>query len=124
MDQLCQMYDQVIIDSPPVAPVTDARILGALCDETLLVLRANKSTRRLTQYAQESLASVGARIVGVVINDVPRRKNKTGYYYGYGYGYGDYQGSYRYGGEAAGSSGAHGSESNGKAVSAAGRVAD
>ena len=71
-----------------MVPVTDARILGALCDDVLIVLRAEKSTRRLSEHAVESLQSVGARILGCVVNDVPRRRDGYGYYYGYGYGYG------------------------------------
>ena len=94
LEGLDRMYDHIIIDSPPVVPVTDARILGALCDDTILVLRAEKSTRRLSEHACESLLSVGTRILGVVVNDVPRRRDGYGYYYGYGYGYRYYQYGY------------------------------
>jgi succinoglycan biosynthesis transport protein ExoP len=87
VDELAARYDHVLIDSPPVAPVTDARILGAMCDATILVIRAEKSTRRVTEHARESLQSVGTRILGVIINDVPRRRDRYGYYYGYSYGY-------------------------------------
>lgn len=98
LEGLDRLYDHIIIDSPPVVPVTDARILGALCDDTILVLRAQKSTRRLSQHAAEGLVSVGTRILGVVVNDVPRRRDGYGYYYGYGNGYRYYQYGY---GEAA-----------------------
>ena len=82
-------YDQVVIDAPPVVPVTDARILAASCDAAVLVLRADKSTRRMAEHARDALASVGANLLGVVINDVPRGKSGYGYdYYGTGsYGY-------------------------------------
>jgi capsular exopolysaccharide synthesis family protein len=82
-----ERYDQVIIDSPPVVPVTDSRVLAASCDATVLVLRAERSTRRLAEHACESLLSVGANVLGVVINDVPRGQEGYGYYY---YGYGRY----------------------------------
>jgi capsular exopolysaccharide synthesis family protein len=86
--QVSKLYDQVLIDSPPVMPVTDARILAAGCDATLLVLRAEKSTRRLSEHARNALQSVGAGLLGVVVNDVPRGKDGYGYYYyGYSYGY-------------------------------------
>jgi succinoglycan biosynthesis transport protein ExoP len=88
--RLEQKFDHIIIDSPPVMPVTDARILGASCDLTVMVLRAQKSTRRLSEHSVSSLLAVGSRILGVIINDVPRRKD------GYGYGYYSY-GAYRYG---------------------------
>jgi len=85
---LSNKYDRIIIDSPPVTPVTDAQILAAICDITLLVLRADKSTRRLSQQARDGLLSVGAHILGAVVNDVPRKSrygyyNNRGQYYGY-----------------------------------------
>lgn len=93
IEQLEERFDHIVIDSPPVMPVTDARILGALCDLTVLVLRAQKSSRRISMQARDSLASVGARVLGVVVNDVPRSRGG----YGYGYGYGYYTYGYRYG---------------------------
>ena len=88
---LSEKYDRIIIDSPPVSPVTDAQILSAICDLTLLVLRAEKSTRKMSQQAQQSLMSVGARILGVIVNDVPK-KNSYGYYNAYG-NYNSYYGT-------------------------------
>lgn len=90
---LAKEYDRVIIDSPPVMPVSDSRILAAICDVTLLVLRANKSTRNVSRHACESLYSVGARLLGVIVNDVSPKKGYygySGYGYKYGYGYGHY----------------------------------
>ena len=55
LEELSQRYDKIIIDSPPVMPVADGRILGALCDITVLVLRAEKSTRRLSLGARNEL---------------------------------------------------------------------
>jgi capsular exopolysaccharide synthesis family protein len=93
LDHLVEAYDHVIIDSPPVLPVTDARILAAGADATILAVRAEKSTRKGSVYARDTLASVGARLLGVVVNDVPRRKGIYGYYYSdsylYQYGYGN-----------------------------------
>ena len=84
-------YDRIIIDSPPVIPVTDAQIIAAICDITLLVLRAEKSTRKISQQARDGLLSVGAHMLGVVVNDVPR-KGRYGYYGNYG-NYDSYYGS-------------------------------
>jgi succinoglycan biosynthesis transport protein ExoP len=89
LEILSNKYDRVIIDSPPVMPVTDSQILAAICDITLLVLRAEKSTRKMSQQARDGLLSVGAHILGAVINDVPK-KGRYGYYSGYGYYYGYY----------------------------------
>jgi len=88
---LAGRYDRVLIDSPPVIAVADAQIVAALCDVTVLVLRAHKSMRRVSMQACDSLAGVGGRILGVVVNDVPRKSDRYGY--SGGYGYSDY--SYR-----------------------------
>lgn len=85
VDELAVKYDHIIIDSPPVNVVTDARILGALCDITLMVLRAEKTTRKHAEYARDGLLSVGARVLGAIVNDVSRGKSRTGFYSGYGY---------------------------------------
>jgi len=81
---LSDKYDRVIIDSPPVLPVTDAQIIAAISDITLLVLRADKSTRKSGRMARDGLLSVGANLLGVVVNNVSK-KGRYGYYSGYGY---------------------------------------
>ncbi|MBC8106757.1 MAG: polysaccharide biosynthesis tyrosine autokinase [Anaerolineae bacterium] len=90
--EVAQRYDHVLLDSPPVMPVTDARILAASADATLLAVRAEKTQRKAAIFARDVLRSVGARLLGVVVNDVPRRKGLYGYYYSdaqlYRYGYG------------------------------------
>ena len=91
LELLSSTYDRIIIDSPPITPVTDAQIIAAICDITLLVLRADKSTRKISRQARDGLLSVGAHVLGVVVNDVPR-KGRYGYYGGYG-NYGGYYGS-------------------------------
>lgn len=93
VQQLAEEYDRVIVDSPPVVAVADAQILAALCDATVLVLRAQASTRRISLLAHNSLASVDARILGVIVNDVPPKGDRYGYYGGYGYYYGRDDGS-------------------------------
>ncbi len=84
LDNLCARYDRIIIDSPPVLPVTDAQILGAICDVTLLVLRADNSTRKACRHAYDSLSRVGGRVLGVVVNNV---SSKSRYAHSVGYGY-------------------------------------
>jgi Mrp family chromosome partitioning ATPase len=67
--------------------VTDARILGAVCDATILVLRADKSTRKSGEHARNALLSVGTRMLGAVVNDAPRGRGYEiygGSYYGRG----------------------------------------
>jgi len=91
IDKLSKKYDRLIIDSPPVMPVADARILGAMSDVTLVVLRAEKSTRKTSAQARDGLLSVGTNILGAVVNGISRSTRYgyyKGYYYGYKYGYG------------------------------------
>lgn len=98
LKNLSERYDRVIIDSPPVGPVADSQILAAICDIVLLVLRAERSTRRHSYQACDSLLSVGAHILGAVVNDVPRKRGRYGYNTGYsryrGYGYYGHYGYY------------------------------
>ncbi len=90
LQELTSLYDHVLVDSPPVMPVADARILSAMCDVTVLVLRAEKSSRKAAAHACDGLISVGANLLGTVVNDVPRRKLRYGTFGAYGlqqYGY-------------------------------------
>ncbi len=89
LKKLTEQYDRVVIDSPPVGPVADAQILAAICDITVLVLRAEKSTRRQAQHARDGLLSVGGRLLGAVVNDVQQKRGQYGQYSSYG-GYGYY----------------------------------
>ena len=58
------------------------------------MIRAEKTSRRVAEHARDALASVGAVLLGVVVNDAPRTRaegSSYGHYsysYGYGYGYG------------------------------------
>ena len=85
IDRLALKYDHILFDSPPANLVTDARILGAVCDATILVLRAEKSTRKAAEHARNALLNVGANVLGLIVNDVPRGKGYEVYggsYYG------------------------------------------
>ncbi|GAG33238.1 unnamed protein product, partial [marine sediment metagenome] len=83
---LCERYDKVLIDSPPVLPVADSRILASMAEATILVLRANKSGRKPSEHAVHILKNSGARILGVVMNDIRIHKSgQYGYLYGYDY---------------------------------------
>jgi len=86
LEKLSKEYDHVVLDSPPVLSVADARILGAVCDKTVMVLRQQKSTKKSSQAACDEMLNVGSRLLGVVVNDVPRRKGEG--YYGQTYAYG------------------------------------
>ena len=77
-------YKHVIVDSPPAISFTDAAILSTLVDGVILVAMAGKSSLHLIRRFKQRLATIGARIYGVVLNGV--RFNSVEYnYYGYGY---------------------------------------
>jgi polysaccharide biosynthesis transport protein len=83
LNDLADRYDLVLIDSPPVTAVTDARIIAASVDATLLVIRPEASNRKQAEHARDGLRSVGARVIGVAVNGVTRAANfggATGYY--------------------------------------------
>ncbi len=66
-----QRYDVVIIDAPPLLPVTDAALLSAQADGALLVIRHGKTTRDQVKQAVSRLRQVDAAAVGAVFNMVP-----------------------------------------------------
>jgi non-specific protein-tyrosine kinase len=88
LEQVTNDYDIVIIDAPPLLPVTDAATLSAICDGVLLVARYGKTRQEHILRGTELLSSINARIVGTVMNFVPAKASRyDGYGYGYGYGY-------------------------------------
>jgi polysaccharide biosynthesis transport protein len=88
---LSQQFDHILIDSPPMVSVTDPVILSTMVDGLILVVQAGRSTRELARRARRELARVGARVFGVVLNNVNvRREGYDDYdYYRYTSGYGD-----------------------------------
>lgn len=81
-------FDVIIVDAPPLLPVTDAALIAAQADGAVIVIRHGRTTRDQLQHSIERLEAVDAKALGIVINQAPSRKNRTGYGYGYGYGYG------------------------------------
>ena len=83
---LTERFDLVILDTPPVLATADAGILGSLADGVLLVVRAGQTDKSAAQRATAQLASSGARVLGVVLNDPKGEVSQFGdYYYPYEY---------------------------------------
>ena len=78
--EVSEHYDIILVDSPPILSVPDARILAGMCELTLLVVRAGKSTCQVAEHAHQALLSVGAMPFAVVVNDVQDHKDDWGYY--------------------------------------------
>lgn len=70
-------YDIVLIDTPPMAVLSDARVLAALADGVLLVFRAGKTTREAAFTAQHCFRQDGITILGTVLNDWNSRKSRA-----------------------------------------------
>lgn len=90
LDLLSVRYDHILIDSPPLINVTDPVILSTMVDGVILVVHGGKSTRDVVRRARQELSSVGAKIFGVVLNnvDLKREGYDNYYYYRYYSGYG------------------------------------
>jgi succinoglycan biosynthesis transport protein ExoP len=73
--------DHVVIDTAPVGVVTDAALLAADADATIFVVRESFSSERVVRRGREALASVNARIVGVVLNFVRPRAGEAEPYF-------------------------------------------
>ncbi|UCE58151.1 MAG: AAA family ATPase [Phycisphaerales bacterium] len=76
-------YDEIIVDSGPVLAGSSTVILATLVDEVVLVLRAGRSKTNEAQAAQQHLAGVGSKVVGVILNDVDERTDRYSYSYAY-----------------------------------------
>ncbi|MBC2391715.1 CpsD/CapB family tyrosine-protein kinase [Listeria booriae] len=79
-----QSFDYVIIDAPPLLPITDSRILSSLCDGVLLVSFAKKTKRNEIKQAMRYLEIADANVIGGILNGVAVSKNdRKGYRYKY-----------------------------------------
>ena len=102
---LREQYDFVIVDTPPVLVVTDPSAVASCVDGVLLAMRLHKNSRDSLLRATELLASLGANVLGVVVNGVgtksPYGHGRSGYDYSYygaqgAYGYDQYYGGGAY----------------------------
>ena len=82
---LTSRYDIVLIDTPPLLPVTDAAILAKLAGGALVVIGADRLHRQQLGQALGSLETVGARVLGLVLNRLAHKQAG-----GYSYSYYDY----------------------------------
>lgn len=87
LEDLRDEYDFVILDSPPVLPVTDAVVLGREADGAVLVVKGHDTPRELLRRARDQLLQANVHLLGAVVNNVDLR-------WGDQYFYGRYYGSY------------------------------
>ena len=90
LDEARKEYDWIIIDTPPVASVTDPVMCAQVCDLVLLVAMYGSTRRKIIREAVKTLNRTGTQIAGVVLNQVDIDKDHyyySGYYNYYRYGY-------------------------------------
>ncbi len=94
LNYLNTQADMLIIDMPPVNPISDLYVVAPLCDYVLYIIRHGKAPKNTLKVLDENMDSHNIKKVALVFNGIKRRgTGKYSYGYGYGYGY-DYKSSY------------------------------
>ncbi len=94
LDYLNTRADVLIIDMPPINPITDVYVIAPLCDYTLYVVRHGKVRKNNIRMLHDNMESHNIKNVALIFNGIKKRGIGQ-YSYGYGYGYGyDYKSSY------------------------------
>ncbi len=94
LDYLNTKVDMLIIDMPPINPITDVYVIAPLCDYTLYVIRHGKVRKNNIKMLKENMEFHNIKNVALIFNGIKKRGIGQ-YSYGYGYGYGyDYKSSY------------------------------
>jgi Mrp family chromosome partitioning ATPase len=83
MDRLREEYDVILMDTPPILPVTDAIVASQLADGVILVVLAGRTRRGEVRHAREMLDEAHADTLGFVLNRV--RRHRGDYYYSSAY---------------------------------------
>jgi len=82
---LSEAFDLIVLDTPPLLAASDAAIIATIADGVVLVVRAGVTEAEAGQQAIAQLQSVGARVVGAVLNDPDSKLQQYGGYYNYEY---------------------------------------
>ena len=77
---LSEKFRHIVIDSPPVNSFTDGVLIASMVDGVLLVVHGGKSSRGVVRRSRQLLLDIGAKIVGVVLNNVSVRSHDYYYY--------------------------------------------
>ena len=74
-------FPHVVVDSPPIASFTDGVLIASMVDGVILVVNSGKSSRQVVRRSRQLLQDIGAKIFGVVLNNVNLRSQDNYYYY-------------------------------------------
>ena len=89
VDEMAGQFDRVILDSPPVLAVSESKLLAALADQTVFIVRWGKTKRETAMAGLKELVEAGADVVGVLFSQVDTRRHAqyefpdSGRYHGY-----------------------------------------
>lgn len=103
IEQAKKEFDYIIIDTPPIAVVSDSLLISRFVDVNIFVIRQRYSSKNTLELIQELYQSQKLNNMGIIINDISLTGYygyglRYGYYRGYGYSYGkNYYGQYSYG---------------------------
>ena len=78
---LSSKFTHIVIDSPPISSFTDGVLIASMVDGVLLVVHGGKSSRGVVRHSRQLLIDVGAKVVGVVLNNVSVSSRDYYYYY-------------------------------------------
>ncbi|MER3632338.1 MAG: hypothetical protein C4325_09380 [Blastocatellia bacterium] len=76
-----EKFDHVVIDSPPITSFTDGVLIASMVDGVILVVHAGRSSRQIVRRSRQLIQDVGAKIFGVVLNNVNLNEQDNYYYY-------------------------------------------
>jgi len=85
LNKLSEVYDVIVIDSPPSGGLSDAMLVSTQVDQVAYVIKANSTPVAKARSAIKALEKANAPIAGVVVNQVPASDTSFSYYYGRGY---------------------------------------
>lgn len=80
LGKLSQLFDQIIIDTPPILVATDAAVVSTFADGILLVVRSGKTKKESAKKGLRLMHQSLTPIIGIILNDVQMNKNEDYYY--------------------------------------------
>lgn len=83
LTSLQTQFTHVVVDSPPISSFTDGVLIASMVDGVIFVVHSGKSTRQVVRRSKQLLGDVGARILGVVLNNVSPNMDTKYYYQNY-----------------------------------------
>ena len=80
LEELSINFDYIILDTPPILPVSDALLLASKADATLIVVKARKTKENMIKQTYDQLIDVRANVIGTVLNECDKSLDNK--YYG------------------------------------------